>query len=225
MAPKQRNTAAAASPAPSSTSATPAAAATPSAAATTISAVAKAPGVSAFPSKTNSGGGGGAQAWDRIVGNVLAHYLDTTPQRTKLLDAFMAFLVAVGALQFVYCVLAGNYVRFCAPPQLTDGWLVTNARGIQQPFNAFLSGFSATVGQFVLTGTFSKPTIAWDCHCWERVDAYVAGNSFVEDPDDRGEQGGLPLCVARAVSLVRFPLMWQDADADSGPLRTTSCAA
>lgn len=46
------------------------------------------------------------------MGNVLAHYLDTTPQRTKLLDAFMAFLVAVGALQFAYCVLAGNYVRF-----------------------------------------------------------------------------------------------------------------
>ena len=43
--------------------------------------------------------------------NLLAHYLDTTPQRTKLLDAFMAFLVAVGALQFVYCVVAGNYVR------------------------------------------------------------------------------------------------------------------
>ncbi len=32
-------------------------------------------------------------------------------------------------LQFLYCVIAGNY-----------------------PFNAFLSGFSATVGQFVLTG-------------------------------------------------------------------------
>ncbi|KAG7292530.1 hypothetical protein NEMBOFW57_002565 [Staphylotrichum longicolle] len=32
-----------------------------------------------------------------------------TPQRTKLLDAFMAFLVAVGALQFLYCILAGNY--------------------------------------------------------------------------------------------------------------------
>lgn len=25
-----------------------------------------------------------------------------------------------------------------------------------QPFNAFLSGFSATVGQFVLTGTFPR---------------------------------------------------------------------
>ena len=26
-----------------------------------------------------------------------------------------------------------------------------------QPFNAFLAGFSATVGQFVLTGRFSRP--------------------------------------------------------------------
>ncbi|KAK4105299.1 defender against death DAD protein, partial [Parathielavia hyrcaniae] len=76
-----------------------------------------------------------AQTWDKIVNNVLSHYLDTTPQRTKLLDAFMAFLVAVGALQFVYCVLAGNY-----------------------PFNAFLSGFSATVGQFVLTASLRIQT-------------------------------------------------------------------
>jgi len=51
------------------------------------------------------------QTWDRIAHNLVSHYLDTTPQRTKLLDAFMAFLVAVGALQFVYCILAGNYVR------------------------------------------------------------------------------------------------------------------
>ncbi len=27
-----------------------------------------------------------------------------------LLDAFMAWLVVVGAVQFLYCVLAGNYV-------------------------------------------------------------------------------------------------------------------
>ncbi len=37
--------------------------------------------------------------------------MDRTPQRVKLLDAFMAFLMAVGLLQFVYCVIAGNYVR------------------------------------------------------------------------------------------------------------------
>ena len=38
------------------------------------------------------------------------NYNDTTPQRVKLIDAFMAFLVVVGGLQFVYCVLVGNYV-------------------------------------------------------------------------------------------------------------------
>ena len=37
-------------------------------------------------------------------------YLASTPQRTLLLDAFMAFLVVIGVLQFVYCVVAGNYV-------------------------------------------------------------------------------------------------------------------
>ena len=33
-----------------------------------------------------------------------------TPQRTKLVDVFLVFLAAVGALQFLYCILAGNYV-------------------------------------------------------------------------------------------------------------------
>ncbi|KAL9016107.1 MAG: hypothetical protein Q9185_006543 [Variospora sp. 1 TL-2023] len=64
-------------------------------------------------------------------------YTDQTPQRTKLLDAFMAFLVALGGLQFAYCVLVGNY-----------------------PFNAFLAGFGATVGQFVLTAGLRMQTDA-----------------------------------------------------------------
>ncbi|KAL8752431.1 MAG: hypothetical protein Q9184_005738 [Pyrenodesmia sp. 2 TL-2023] len=62
-------------------------------------------------------------------------YLEKTPQRVKLIDVFMGFLVVVGGLQFVYCVLVGNY-----------------------PFNAFLSGFSATVGQFVLTASLRIQT-------------------------------------------------------------------
>jgi DAD family len=45
-----------------------------------------------------------------IVQNVWGNYVDKTPQRVKLIDAFMAFLVVVGGLQFVYCVIAGNYV-------------------------------------------------------------------------------------------------------------------
>jgi len=45
-----------------------------------------------------------------IVQGIWSSYVEKTPQRVKLIDSFMAFLVAVGALQFVYCVLAGNYV-------------------------------------------------------------------------------------------------------------------
>ena len=37
-------------------------------------------------------------------------YVANTPSRTKLIDAFLVFLMAVGVLQFVYCVVAGNYV-------------------------------------------------------------------------------------------------------------------
>src|SRR5205809_4879762 len=42
-------------------------------------------------------------------------YTENTPQRVKLIDFFMAFLVVVGVLQFVYCVLAGNYVYLARP--------------------------------------------------------------------------------------------------------------
>lgn len=68
------------------------------------------------------------QSYPELVASVWDKYLETTPQRTKLLDVFLAFLLVVGAVQFLYCVVAGNF-----------------------PFNAFLSGFGATVGQFVLT--------------------------------------------------------------------------
>ncbi|PRT54697.1 Dolichyl-diphosphooligosaccharide--protein glycosyltransferase subunit dad1 [Wickerhamiella sorbophila] len=49
------------------------------------------------------------------------------PPRMKLIDIFMVFLVLSGVVQFIFCLLVGNF-----------------------PFNAFLGGFSATVGQFVL---------------------------------------------------------------------------
>ena len=47
-----------------------------------------------------------------ILIHVWNKYLQETPSRTMLLDAFMAWLVVVGAVQFLYCVLAGNYVRY-----------------------------------------------------------------------------------------------------------------
>ncbi|KAJ4355308.1 oligosaccharyltransferase complex subunit epsilon [Ascochyta clinopodiicola] len=70
-----------------------------------------------------------------ILQGVWNRYVNNTTQRTKLLDSFMLFLVAVGALQFLYVVLVGNF-----------------------PFNAFLSGFSACVGQFVLTASLRIQT-------------------------------------------------------------------
>jgi len=78
---------------------------------------------------------GSKQSAQEIAVGIWQDYLNNTPQRTKLIDIFMAFLVTVGALQFVYCVIVGNY-----------------------PFNAFLSGFSATVGQFVLTASLRIQT-------------------------------------------------------------------
>lgn len=54
--------------------------------------------------------GGAAASWDVVFQNIYTHYMRETAQRTKLIDVFLAFLVVVGALQFAYCVLAGNYV-------------------------------------------------------------------------------------------------------------------
>ncbi|OAL07568.1 defender against death DAD protein [Phaeosphaeriaceae sp. SRC1lsM3a] len=89
-----------------------------------------APSTPARSSKPSSN----ADAQDILQG-IYSKYVSKTPQRVKLLDAFMAFLVVVGALQFFYVVLVGNF-----------------------PFNAFLSGFSATVGQFVLTASLRIQT-------------------------------------------------------------------
>ncbi|TPX30152.1 dolichyl-diphosphooligosaccharide---protein glycotransferase [Synchytrium microbalum] len=54
-------------------------------------------------------------------------YSQTTPQRLKLVDAWLIFVMLTGVIQFVYVILAGTY-----------------------PYNAFLSGFCASVGSFVL---------------------------------------------------------------------------
>ncbi|KAJ4397133.1 oligosaccharyltransferase complex subunit epsilon [Gnomoniopsis smithogilvyi] len=66
---------------------------------------------------------------------VLNGYWSSTNHQTKLIDVFLGFLVAVGAIQFLYFFL-----------------------GSSNPFNAFLAGFIATVGQFVLTVSLRMQT-------------------------------------------------------------------
>lgn len=81
---------------------------TPSSTATAqSSSTASVPSVSSKASHKSSSN----QSPQQIALGIWQNYLDTTPQRTKLIDVFMAFLVVVGGLQFVYCVIAGNYVR------------------------------------------------------------------------------------------------------------------
>ncbi|KAI5366303.1 hypothetical protein Slin15195_G078240 [Septoria linicola] len=87
-----------------------------------------------------------AQDFQSIVTHIWNNYNQNTAQRVKLIDTFMGFLLVVGVLQFVYCVLAGNY-----------------------PFNAFLSGFGATVGQFVLTASLRIQTNPENKADFERI--------------------------------------------------------
>lgn len=80
----------------------------------------------------------------------------------------MAFLVIVGALQFLYVVLVGNFVRTPQVPSRSITPIFQSSFGFEtnmfantslsQPFNAFLSGFSACVGQFVLTASLRMQT-------------------------------------------------------------------
>ncbi|KAJ1021144.1 hypothetical protein NDA16_003930 [Ustilago loliicola] len=57
-------------------------------------------------------------------------YVDNTPKRLKVVDAFLVFLMLSGIIQFVYCALITNF-----------------------PFNSFIAGFASTVGQFVLAAS------------------------------------------------------------------------
>ncbi|KOS18974.1 Dolichyl-diphosphooligosaccharide--protein glycosyltransferase subunit DAD1 [Escovopsis weberi] len=113
------------------------AATAPTASAVASSTTTSAPSAAPAPSRSARTGGQADKQWHEVPKDVYNYYLSNTPQRTKLIDVFLVFLAVVGALQFAYCILAGNY-----------------------PFNAFISGFSATVGQFVLTISLRIQTTA-----------------------------------------------------------------
>ena len=72
-------------------------------------------------------GAAGAGSAQDIVRSAWARYAATTAARTQLLDAFLAFLVGVGALQFVYVVLVGNYVSAAAA-----GWWWQRGRRLER---------------------------------------------------------------------------------------------
>merc|ERR1712141_207503 len=62
-----------------------------------------------------------------VLQKLYNEYNDQTPQKLKIVDSFLLYVMFTGVFQFVYCCLVGTF-----------------------PFNSFLSGFISCVGTFVL---------------------------------------------------------------------------
>merc|ERR1712193_380654 len=62
-----------------------------------------------------------------VLQKLYNEYNDLTPQRLKIVDSFLLYVMVTGIFQFIYCCLVGTF-----------------------PFNSFLSGFISCVGTFVL---------------------------------------------------------------------------
>lgn len=48
--------------------------------------------------------------YSRVIHQICSQYKESATTRTKLIDSFLAFLVVLGLLQFVFCVLVGTFV-------------------------------------------------------------------------------------------------------------------
>lgn len=62
-----------------------------------------------------------------VFSDLYYEYRQSTPLKLKLIDAYLAYILLTGILQFIYCCIVGTF-----------------------PFNAFLSGFISTVASFIL---------------------------------------------------------------------------
>ncbi|KAH9502411.1 Dolichyl-diphosphooligosaccharide-protein glycosyltransferase subunit dad1 [Bulinus truncatus] len=62
-----------------------------------------------------------------VVKKFYDEYMQSTPKKLKIIDAYLVYVLLTGIVQFAYCCLVGTF-----------------------PFNSFLSGFISTVGSFIL---------------------------------------------------------------------------
>lgn len=67
-----------------------------------------------------------------VLTHLLGEYATGTPNKVKVIDAYLLYMLLTGAFQFLYCLLVGTF-----------------------PFNSFLAGFISCVGSFTLAGEFS----------------------------------------------------------------------
>ena len=64
-----------------------------------------------------------------VIGKFYDEYMNSTPKKLKIIDAYLFYVMLTGIIQFLYCALVGTF-----------------------PFNSFLSGFISCVGTFVIGG-------------------------------------------------------------------------
>lgn len=64
-----------------------------------------------------------------VLSKFHGEYTSRTPKKLKIIDAYLAYILLTGVVQFAYCLLVGTF-----------------------PFNSFLSGFISSVSCFVLAG-------------------------------------------------------------------------
>ncbi|KAI8812640.1 DAD family-domain-containing protein [Cladochytrium replicatum] len=84
------------------------------------------------PSKKSSAAS--SSSVSALIEKALSSY-NETPSIYKIIDAYLVFVMLTGIIQFVYVFIVGTY-----------------------PYNAFLAGFIASVGSFVLTANLRIQT-------------------------------------------------------------------
>ena len=67
-------------------------------------------------------------------------YVETTPKKIKIIDAFSLFCFLLTGIQILYCIIVGNF-----------------------PMNSFLSGVFTSLGSLIITGGINnKKKKNWD---------------------------------------------------------------
>lgn len=78
----------------------------------------KAPASVAVKSRSSASASTSSSSSSSPLSTLYNSYVDNTPKRLKVVDAFLVFLMLSGIIQFVYCALITNF-----------------------PFNSFIAGY------------------------------------------------------------------------------------
>lgn len=127
--------------------------------------------------------------WSKVIPTLWSHYVNNTPQRIKLVDAFMMFLVVVGVIQFINCALLGTFV---SPGKLYVPLSSANVYSALQRFPLWILCDSWTIrlDRYVAIDTNSKIQALTSCPASLRLQTNEA--SKTDCPSVSPERSVLP---------------------------------